>query len=522
MNKNDADNGQLIETQDNPHVNEIPQNAMIITIGPPACGKTTWLAQNNVLDICLDHQPGVYIRIPRQDYLLAAAQYSKTRSSNNKAQRNVMYDNQQQYILQKYQRTMVHDKSLLERLTAPREGELVTLLQRLQETLSAHDLRTRLAPYAAPPVHGWLCDVVEEHLRRRPKSSSPMLPSTIDLFVFESLFRGGALERATQQLHNASASQSALIAWGNTNTLPRDYASALDAAWKQQRPVVFWLCAPIDNDDDDDMSANPTYNTLFDGHVPSFRVLLERSLERFLRTGRYVPAQTIWDMNERWKTTLLDVARAARREQELLDELEAGDTIMIHDDGAGDCGGSNDTFLLQSLLTNITKFDLHRQLAKSAGFEMDHNGRVRPIEGWQPSVNVQTTSRAAVNSATAVKGRYPAVRPTRASASPMTRTRAPTMDPTRSSGRESFARQGHPSSNSTGRTNGRIHNGTRDNLSGNHSTIVNRQPWGRRDTGHHSQRSTTRASPMMTQRGAAGRTLLPGRMNPWQRPPTIG
>ena len=73
-----------------------------------------------------------------------------------------------------------------------------------------------------------------------PPPSRCLLPRTVDLFVVEGIFAGGALNSAIAQLRRVASDDPGMpMAWGNTNTPPREYENALDAASCSGRPVRF-------------------------------------------------------------------------------------------------------------------------------------------------------------------------------------------------------------------------------------------------------------------------------------------
>ncbi|GKZ01064.1 hypothetical protein MPSEU_001058100 [Mayamaea pseudoterrestris] len=343
-------------------LSHLPENALVITIGPPACGKTTWLKRRGISDVTLDDQPGVHVAIDRIEYLLA--------SRYTKGKRLALEERE---IINRLNRTMFHEKSVLERLATPKEVELTAIIMRLQNKITASRLKSLLPP---TPVSNLLCAAVEDYIQSHASSTPIRLCRTLDLFVVESLFRGGMLDRATQALHNHT--ESSRVAWGNTNTLPRDYACALEMASQQQRPVFFCICEPFDasytektsNTTPGDSNGN---KSVYDLRVESFKVLLTRSIDRLVRTGRYVPAQVIYDMNERWKGTLLQVKAALQLEVEL-EEAEAGDVIDVALE-------PNDAIMNKPFvqLGRVSQFDLHRHLAQLAGYDMDRHRRVKAI-----------------------------------------------------------------------------------------------------------------------------------------------
>lgn len=361
---------------------------MVITIGAPACGKTTWLRHHRVRDVALDDQPGVYLSVPAEDWLLAArynggggggggggagaggnGNHSHHSSGSDRHQHRRLPPEAED-VLRHLARTAVQGRSLRERLADPRHAELLAVLRRLRGDLSPAGLRARLP---AGPLHDALAAAVEDHLRRqRPGGRGP---ARVDLYVPESLFRGGGLERAAAALADAAARgpPEAPLGWGNTNTRPREYAAALAAAARHRRPVLFCLAEPvavewaaaaaagIGTAATDAATAIGDADSVFDLRVGSLRALLARSVDRFARTGRYVPAPAILDMNARCAATLREAAAG----------LEP-DAAVAADGGAG---------APLSALERHSRLEVHRELCRLAGYEMDDDRLVRPMGG---------------------------------------------------------------------------------------------------------------------------------------------
>ena len=104
------------------------------------------------------------------------------------------------------------------------------------------------------------------------------LRQTASMFVREAL--GEVAIRAQTSALRHSTRGPGHVAWGNTNTNARDYTAALKCAEESGRPVKFvrW------------------------GHelpvVPT-EELLKRNLERLVKTGRYIPVETIASFRKR-------------------------------------------------------------------------------------------------------------------------------------------------------------------------------------------------------------------------------
>lgn len=169
------------------------------------------------------------------------------------------------------------------------------------------------------------------------------LPKQIDLFVVESIFRprplelmrntknntpsSSALDEAQRLIKSISTDSSvhdsaAPLAWGNTNTRPREFLSAMEAATLSGRPVEFivfggldacvTICKHI-------MSGTETRTTSQDDGesdllcLPklSRRVLLMRNIQRFVNTGRYIPSIAIDDAIVRVESMLAEATKKA-------------------------------------------------------------------------------------------------------------------------------------------------------------------------------------------------------------------
>jgi hypothetical protein len=118
------------------------------------------------------------------------------------------------------------------------------------------------------------------------------LPYHIQLFCVESLFRAHpetnpGVEAAYDQLWHVACNSSTSLAWGNTNTRPREYKEALAAAAKTSRPVYFLVYA----------------DSLCEGGIflpkVGLQELMRRNLSRFLQTGKYVPFRAMVEANDR-------------------------------------------------------------------------------------------------------------------------------------------------------------------------------------------------------------------------------
>lgn len=270
-----------------------------ITVGTQCCGKTTFLKEQHLatapaarppLDISLDDQPDVYVSVETQMYVHAAdtpqAQNSKTTFAP--------------FLLEKYQ-----GRTLLERIQQD-NAELSLVLQRYRGQLSAQNFAVRIlqhyqtSGHSIPLAHA-LTAAVEEEVKAAslikkdsnsnsnttttpPSHPLSLSPTHVQVFILENLFR-------PHPTTNQSAIQGAYnllretplhvpVAWGNTNSKPRDYQMVLEIACQSRRPVHF----------------------LIQGReIPSVELsqLLQRNLRRFSETGKYIPAVAIDDCQGR-------------------------------------------------------------------------------------------------------------------------------------------------------------------------------------------------------------------------------
>jgi hypothetical protein len=244
-----------------------------ITVGPQCCGKTTILKQQNVLDISLDDQPHVYHHIPT-NLLMGATNITEQHSQ------------------------IIYGKSLLERINE--NVELRLLLNRWNGALSPQNFAIGVLQLYPSENEQQLAQeyvtTVEEFL-----SQNPSLPQTCAIFVVQALFQKtaknnqtSAIDRAHHLLHQAPLHQP--VAWGNTNTQPRDYQTALEIASQQGRPVHFLVYGQPPHEEPNRPPVVPA--------VP-FSQLLRRNLERFQQTGKYVPLGSMYVACQRVEQLIL-------------------------------------------------------------------------------------------------------------------------------------------------------------------------------------------------------------------------
>lgn len=211
----------------------------------------------------------------------------------------------------------------------------------------------------------------------------PWMPSAVDLFIREAIFRspvpGGltGLEAAQAKLatalrsHNASSQPIEAVAWGNTNTRPREYRDALRLACETGRPVRFVVHRPADWPAELESTSSSTDDDGGGDHILHFNAeplfdlggdldeLLRRGVRRLLTTGRYVPAKVIEDMHRRTG----DLLRRALALRATLTPAQL--------DSASET-------------TSLTKWELDCLLARLADFELREDRTVAPL-GRPPS-----------------------------------------------------------------------------------------------------------------------------------------
>jgi len=283
-------NRQQQQSQKDPRRREATTDAapMYITIGPQCCGKSYFLRdykEGTIKDISLDDQQDVYVPIPTETFLHAY---------DNKSVDTNTGDKREQLLQQVYQ-----GKTLKERI---RENiELILILRRWNGDSTASDFELRIKKYyeerkLPENVAAALITALEDFL-----SKMPDLPQETDVFVLESLFkphpqnRQSAIQRAHAELRETS--RHVPIAWGNTNSKPKDYERALEICHQTRRPVRFILCHPVyGSRGADDTNNNSELVTL--PWLP-LEELLKRNLHRLQTKGRFIPANAIADCCQR-------------------------------------------------------------------------------------------------------------------------------------------------------------------------------------------------------------------------------
>lgn len=206
-----------------------------------------------------------------------------------------------------------------------------------------------------------------------------------DLFVLEAIFRstnvieGGrsrtrpsGLNLALSKMERLACNSSALppdvpLAWGNTNTRPREYTSGLEVAQKSGRPIVF---VPHVNPTVVSVQGEggPGSSSEFLYHVELDELYL-RSIKRLIYTGRYVPATAIKDAAFRCDSLMLSAKAEMCRMFPTTQDHKPTDPIISGDD---------DTKQAQAMRT-FQKFQLECSLAKLAGYQLNADRTVVKI-----------------------------------------------------------------------------------------------------------------------------------------------
>jgi hypothetical protein len=284
---------------------------MYITIGPQCSGKSTFLRdyrEGTIKDISLDDQQDVYVLIPTETFL---------RAYNDNSARSNTDDKREQLLQQVYQGSTLRER-IQENI------ELILILRRWNGDSTASDFEDRIKLYYDErkfPVSVALALIkaVEDFLLEKPD-----LPKNIDVFILESLFkphpqtRQSAIERAYEELRETPSHVP--VAWGNTNSKPRDYERALEICHQTRRPVRFILCHPVySSRNDDDTDSQSELITL--PWLP-LEELLKRNLHRLQIRGRFVPANAIADCCQRVTSIIPASMRQSRRDGSITKMIE--------------------------------------------------------------------------------------------------------------------------------------------------------------------------------------------------------
>ena len=353
------------------------KGTIYITVGPQCSGKTTMLKHvfgedPGGVDITIDDQQMVYISVPT-NYFLHDPSDSPDATSEDKLSLH----------------TEVLGKTIRERINDSSNDELRNVIRRMGEKLSAEEFDSLIRGNGEQ--HDDLISAVEDTIR----ANHVCLPENVDLFVVESIFRPRPLhlmgDNTCEVFNNSSSALDAAldllksyannshfhptmtpIAWGNTNTRPREYASALEAARLSQRPVEFIAFGGMDACDM--IHKNTTKREYRRAHESSevqpncteqpcqgqSKVLslpklsrpelFKRNLHRFINSGRYIPSNAINDAMVRVESLLASA---------ISEEAKNGSTSTrtVHD----------------------AKFRLDYQLAKLADYELNNDRTVRRV-----------------------------------------------------------------------------------------------------------------------------------------------
>ncbi|KAL9186179.1 hypothetical protein ACHAXT_005417 [Thalassiosira profunda] len=380
------------------------KGTLYITVGPQCAGKTTVLKQifgqsfhrnegsmtkeeafSAGVDVTIDDQALVYIPVPTS-YFLSNATEDATSCTG------AYYPSLNETIF---------GKTIRERILDPSNEELVSVIQRLSGALGADEFALRLKGNAETGEGGAktpqddLIDAVEQVIQQQHASNEneQMLPETIELFVVESIFRPRPLDllqqlSGEQMVHpNTSALDEALhllnttaadarvhspakpLSWGNTNTRPREFKNALEAASNSGRPVQFIVFGGMEACEmirehvsrreyrkhhesdatvaaDADIEAKEGVGQLLCLPKLDRQTLFTRNLLRFCNTGRYIPSNAISDAMVRVESLLASAVAEANK-----DYTKEGTRA-------------------ESSLSNA-KFRLDSELAKMAGYRMN-------------------------------------------------------------------------------------------------------------------------------------------------------
>ena len=386
---------------------------------PTAAGRTAGR------DISIDDQDGVYLQIPTRLFLVTDPKSNrpKTTSPDGRLLNRTVHG---KTIYERLYSDGNNDemRAVLQRLTG-RLGKTEfreTIMRQMNCWNETQESRSREG--GAPPPeagrfksvgrHGgpnqipsalssqYLIGAVEHYAETETLASSghlrdanhPVLgpDGCSDLFVLEGIFRstdvveGGRSRRipsglnlALSKMERLACNPNALppnapLAWGNTNTRPREYTSALEVAQKSGRPVVF---IPHVNPSVVSVEGGGSPSPASDGSSSEFLPHVEldelyrRSIGRLIHTGRYVPATAIKDAAFRCDSLMLSAnAEMGRMFPANHDELDAGDEVKI---------GSAEEGAAATFTPVFTKLQLDMSLCKMAGYQMNVDRSVRKL-----------------------------------------------------------------------------------------------------------------------------------------------
>lgn len=331
-----------------------------ISIGPQCAGKTTFLSQlqqrlskdptKRITDITMDDQDGVYVRVDTKYFL------NKNKQSDRFLNRRFIGKTIKSRIAEQTELSVILQR-LDGRLT---KSEFETSMMRLytnhaREAFQRKNSNVNMTTTTFQPDDDYiriaheLMEVVQDVVVTTDDASST-LPPTIDLFCVEALFRPNpktnmtGVDAAAATLKRLAGTTAEPLAWGNTNTRPREYKNALSAAAASGRQVYFIAYG----------DASRVSNGVF-LPVLEFRELLRRNVQRLMDCGKYVPAKGMWDTTQRVESFMQSVMRDLDKSVANLDDDDGGDVLIpIH-----------------------SKLDFDKKLTQMANFEMMDDRTVR-------------------------------------------------------------------------------------------------------------------------------------------------
>lgn len=361
-----------------------------ISIGPQCSGKTTLLSQlqqriskdptQKIHDVTVDEQPGVYIPVDIEFFLLPI---STTPLQISYLNRRILGKTIRSRLQEQVESTAVLQR-LAGKVTQTQFESTITQLYRnhTQEAL------TRRNPTLTISDSIWkndyhshaatdLLQVVEE-FHDQLAASQLLLPPQIQLFIVEALFRPDfhtsnqtAVEAASEQLLFLAKTipSTDALAWGNTNTRPREYATALAAAMASGRPVYFLAYGDSTRRPKNNRNHNHIGVAKGVFALPKLEKidLLRRNIQRLLETGKYVPAKGIWESAD----------RVERLTETVLRDLDKEVMLRLQQQNQDDDDDTGESLTLPQLMHS--KFDFDRRLVQLANYELLKDRTVRYV-----------------------------------------------------------------------------------------------------------------------------------------------
>ena len=111
------------------------KGAIFVPIGPQCAGKTTYLTKSDAIDISIDDQDGVYVKVPSHLFLLNSAANSSADASSANGTANAN---------KKILDTIVHSKNISDRIKDESNNEMRWIAQRLCNQMVHDDFRNRI------------------------------------------------------------------------------------------------------------------------------------------------------------------------------------------------------------------------------------------------------------------------------------------------------------------------------------------------------------------------------------------